>query len=139
MKHWLRIHRDDNVLVALEPLSKGLSISLGTEPFTLWQDVDRGHKVATTHLPANSPVLKYGAVIGHTTSEIKAGEWVHSHNLSTNLQEQQCYRFSPVTFAPVTPPPDREVNVYHRANGEIGICNELWIIPTVGCVNALRK
>lgn len=95
----------------------------------------RGHKIALCAIPKGSEVIKYGFPIGRATADIAEGEWVHSHNLATALSDDLEYEYSPAgpDVAGVPPPP--MVNGYLRRNGEMGIRNELWIVPTVGCVN----
>ena len=44
--------------------------------------IDLGHKVAIRRIRAGDPVVKYAQAIGRATSDIEAGEHVHSHNLS---------------------------------------------------------
>ena len=97
-----------------------------------------GHKYARGPIAAGADVVKYGMPIGHATRDIAAGEHVHTHNLATNLGEKVEYEYRPA--APRTPvPPKSPVTfpAYRRADGRIGIRNEIWVVPTVGCVNAL--
>ena len=99
-----------------------------------------GHKYALRPIAAGESVVKYGMPIGHATRDIAAGDHVHTHNLATNLGEKVEYRYSP---APA--PAERQTSnvkprtfpAYRRADGRVGIRNEIWIVPTVGCVNAL--
>lgn len=95
----------------------------------------RGHKVALCDIPAETEVIKYGYPIGRATRDIAEGEWVHSHNLATGLNDDLEYQYTPVGHKPVDVPPAPTINGYLRKNGEMGIRNELWIVPTVGCVN----
>lgn len=95
----------------------------------------RGHKVALCDIPAGTEVIKYGFPIGRATRDIAEGEWVHSHNLATGLNDDLEYQYSPVIHKSVDVPPAPTINGYLRKNGEMGIRNELWIVPTVGCVN----
>lgn len=95
----------------------------------------RGHKVALCDIPAGTEVIKYGFPIGRATQDIAEGEWVHSHNLATGLNDDLEYQYTPVSHKPVDVPLAPTINGYLRKNGEMGIRNELWIVPTVGCVN----
>jgi altronate hydrolase len=83
-------------------------------------------------------IIKYGNSIAMATKDIPAGSHVHTHNVKTNLSENLEYAYDKVSteIKKVNP---RKVNVYERANGDVGIRNELWIIPTVGCVNGQAK
>ncbi len=78
--------------------------------------------------------MKYGHGIGHALTAIDAGEHVHTHNLQSDLVQNDRYSYrGPAPRAAVTPPP-REFMGYRRADGQIGIRNEVWILCTVGCV-----
>lgn len=123
----LHIHPDDNVAILLE----------GSRA---------GHKVAVRPIFKGEPVLKYGYPIGVATQDIAAGEWVHTHNLRTRLSGEMEYRYEPgEPGKPVKPDRHDKPNTpvadsflgYRRADGSVGIRNEIWIIPTVACVNSL--
>lgn len=130
----IHIFESDNVSVALCDLKKGETV----EGVTLSEDITRGHKFAVKPIKAGENVVKYGEVIGHATEDIAVGDHVHLHNLKTNLDGELFYTYNPtnpVTAAIKNPP---TVNAYRR-KGQVGIRNELWVIPTVGCVNAQAK
>ncbi len=101
-------------------------------------DSETGHKVALKDIPAGEIVIKYGFSIGKATRDIKKGERVHTDSLKTalNLREEYKYTPSDCKLVPETP---ATVNAYIRENGEVGIRNDIWIIPTVGCVNGIAK
>ncbi|KEQ13979.1 UxaA family hydrolase [Endozoicomonas numazuensis] len=141
MKAWLKIHPNDNVLISLKSLKKGTLITEGNDRLSLKQDVPAFHKVALRDLALDAQVVKYGSTIGKTTEVITAGDWVHCHNIRTHLKDQVSYQYSPKlasnsSFAGNT---DRAVELYRRGSGTAGIRNELWIIPTVGCVNGIAR
>lgn len=156
----MKIHQSDNVEVLLEPRQTAGG-----------KTIPMGHKVAIMPIKAGEMVIKYGQPIGHATCDIKAGEWVHSHNLATNLEGQLEYTYNPVQSVldstavggstPVSADAmgvgsntgtdglksvanpiyaDSKVSCgetfqgYLREDGRVGVRNELWIIPTVGCV-----
>ena len=99
---------------------------------------DDGHKYALRPIKAGENVIKYGMPIGHATRDIAAGEHIHTHNLATNLGEKSEYRYTPRTFQTFqTSQTSQTFPAYRRADGRIGIRNEIWVVPTVGCVNAL--
>lgn len=134
MQKFIRIHPDDSVAVALCPLQSGMEISLSDTSVTLIEDIPQGHKFALRDLAAGEPVMKYGSSIGVTKSVIKAGSHVHIHNMKTALGDLLHYTYTPGhKELPATKP--RSFNGYRRANGKVGVRNEIWIIPTVGCVN----
>ncbi|QIX95323.1 UxaA family hydrolase [Cedecea sp. FDAARGOS_727] len=136
---YIQIHPRDNVAVALVDLPEGEAITLGQSEFSLPQPVARGHKFALRALAADENVVKYGLPIGHALSAIAVGEHLHSHNLRTNLNDVDEYRYQPEFASAGKRTSDREVNLYRRDNGAVGVRNELWILPTVGCVNAIAR
>lgn len=134
MSEWIRIHPRDNVAVALAPLAEGAQIPGGPR---LRQAIPAGHKFALAPIPPGGSVIKYGFPIGAATAGIAPGEHVHTHNLHSSLGAQaEDYRFkAPFPAAPRAGEP-RTFSGYRRAQGTAGIRNELWVLPTVGCVNA---
>lgn len=134
MKQYLKIHSADSVAVALVPLSAGTEIDTGEETVTLLADIPQGHKFAVKDIPAKKPVIKYGYPIGTAQENIPAGAWVHTHNLKTGLSDRLAYEFDPHN-SPLAPTDDCYFEGYRRENGKVGVRNEIWIIPTVGCVN----
>lgn len=116
-------------------------------------DTATGHKQALTDIPAGADIVKYGFPIGHATADIKAGEHVHTHNMATNLGEKLEYTYEPIVTC--CPDWDRSQSMrgtsnadaaepctilaYERANGDIGIRNDIWIVNTVCCVNKLAE
>ena len=99
-----------------------------------------GHKYALREIAAGEDVVKYGMPIGHATRAIAAGEHVHTHNLATNLGEVLEYRYEPSGFQSAqASQTSRTFLAYRRADGRVGIRNDIWVVPTVGCVNALAE
>lgn len=101
-------------------------------------DLETGHKIALTDIPAGGQVIKYGYPIGIATMEIHAGEAVHTHNLHTGLSGIVDYSYVP-DFQALTPLPPMTFEGYLRPDGSAGLRNEVWIVPTVGCVNGIAK
>lgn len=101
-------------------------------------DLQSGHKFALTDIKKGDAVIKYGYPIGTATEDISKGEKVHSHNMKTNLGDLLSYEYSP-ELTPLTPEEPFNIDAYVRENGDIGIRNDIWIIPTVGCVNSIGK
>ena len=139
MQQAIKIAPRDNVAVALSDLDEGSVLTLDEVTVMLRQPVARGHKFALRPIAVDEHVIKYGLPIGHATQPIAAGEHVHAQNARTNLSDLDEYHYQPdfITLPPQAA--DREVQVYRRANGEVGIRNELWILPTVGCVNGIAR
>jgi len=131
---FIKINDNDNVMVALEDISKGQVVN----GITVLENVPRGHKIALVDIPENENVIKYGYPIGHATKLIKAGEWVHTQNVHTNLSSTLEYTYEPkLNNIPVT---RKETFMgYVRENGEVGIRNEIWVVNTVGCVNGVSN
>ena len=134
MNDMIHIHPADNVAVALKPIPAGTQF----EGVTAKADIPQGHKMALTDLAENDQVVKYGFPIGHAVQPIAAGEWVHTHNMKTNLSGQLEYGYHPKINPPAAQAPGT-FQGYRRKNGQVGIRNEIWIIPTVGCVNDVAK
>ncbi|MFU2131883.1 UxaA family hydrolase [Gallibacterium anatis] len=134
MKQFIQIQAQDNVAVALQNLSAGTVIHLADKEIILKQDIPRGHKFAVKDIAVQENIIKYGYPIGHATCDITSGDYVHTHNVKTNLSDINDYSYQPNFPAININEADREVQIYRRANGDVAIRNELWIIPTVGCV-----
>lgn len=120
MKRFLQINPADNVAVILVDND---SVA------------PRGHKIALRPIAKGEPVIKYGFPIGIAAADIAEGEWIHSHNLKTGLGETLEYEYTPSECRIDDAGPVPVADMYLRRNGDVGIRNELWIIPTVGCVN----
>lgn len=135
MKKIIKINAKDNVVVALEPLVKGDVVTVDGEDITLLEDIGQAHKFALTDIKKGELVIKYGSPIAHATADIAKGTFVHTHNVKTNLDGILEYTYDKEATD------DKEVDKgkffmgYRRANGTVGIRNDIWIINTVGCIN----
>lgn len=134
---YLKINPADNVAVAIVDLPAGEQIVVDGTSITLNQAVPAGHKFALQAFAQGDDVIKYGYPIGHTTAAINQGDWMNEDNIKTNLAGLLDYTYSPVDVKLDIPARDLTFKGYRRANGEVGIRNEVWIIPTVGCVNGI--
>lgn len=134
MPNFIRIHPDDNVAVALQSVPRNTAFG----DVVTAEKIDSGHKIALTRIEKGKPIVKYGFPIGHATAEILPGEWIHTHNMATNLSGELEYAYEPdvPALSPVVP---ELFWGYRRTDGKVGIRNEIWIIPTVGCVNDIAK
>lgn len=101
-------------------------------------NLETGHKIALCDIEAGTDIIKYGYPIGVASDNIKEGEWVHSHNMKTKLGDILSYEYDP-DFTELSPEEPFVINAFIRENGDIGIRNDIWIIPTVGCVNSTAK
>lgn len=126
----LRIQPLDDVAVALTEIQPGEEI-LGVRAK---ERIPAGHKMALHRISEGCNVVKYSAPIGHATKNIEPGEWVHIHNVRTNLDSVLEYQYAPVSI-PKARPYEGSFEGYLRADGRVGVRNEIWIINTVCCVN----
>lgn len=133
-KKTIIINELDNVAVALEDLHAG-EVHEGVE---LTEDITKGHKFALKDIDEGELIIKYGNPIACAYKKIEEGSHVHTHNARTNLSENLEYTYNKIDTE-LKGVEGRKVQVYHRESGEVGIRNELWIIPTVGCVNGQVK
>ena len=101
-------------------------------------NTENGHKYAVRDIEKGEKVIKYGYPIGVASENIKKGDHVHSHNLKTALSGTLDYKYEP-NYKEIIPRNDRFFYGYRRKNGDVGVRNEVWIIPTVGCVNGIAK
>ncbi|MDE5738792.1 MAG: altronate dehydratase family protein, partial [Bacteroidaceae bacterium] len=141
----IKINPADNVAVAIETLKKGETVDVEGELITLNSDVPAGHKILLTDLVEGENVIKYGYPIGHLKESHKQGDRVCHDHIRTNLSGLLDYEYKPVSQAELTNPayeewfPKEQLTFqgYRRKNGDVGIRNEVWIVPTVGCVNGI--
>ena len=139
MQDIVKINQNDNVAVALRPLNEGETLDVAGEKVTLVQDIPQGHKFALRAIAQGEEVVKYGFRIGYAKEAIEKGAWVHVHNVKTALGDVLSYEYRPEGSKDVEPSEHVYFDGYRRADGKAGIRNEIWIIPTVGCVNSIAK
>ena len=134
MPEFIHIHPNDNVAVALTAIAAGTEFA----GVIARADIPQGHKMALKAMEENDQVIKYGFSIGHATNPIQPGDWVHTHNMKTNLSGEIEYTYNPNITHPA-PQQSGTFMGFRRGDGKVGIRNEIWIIPTVGCVNDIAK
>jgi altronate hydrolase len=136
----LQIHRDDSVAVALRDLASGQVVILDIGPVQLTQAIRSGHKFATRAHFAGGGVTKFGQSIGRASIDIATGAHVHVHNLATALDGERHYtaRASPVDQT-ATRGASGQWRGFRRADGSAATRNEVWILPTVGCVGVTAE
>ena len=133
----LRIHPDDNVLVALTDIAAGVTIESGQGPLTLVTPVRAKHKIAAQPMAAGDPITMYGVLVGRATHPIPAGAALSTDNIRhdaavVNLasaarrhwEAPDVSRFAGRTF-----------DGYHRADGRVGTRNLWLVLPLVFCEN----
>ncbi|WP_438448092.1 UxaA family hydrolase [Gorillibacterium sp. sgz5001074] len=130
----IQINEQDNVAVAMVPIAEGETVELGQYKVTAREAIDKGHKIAFRNINTGENIIKYGFPIGHATAPIQAGDYIHTHNIKTNLDGILEYTYSPA-LSPEQPKKNAQFMGYVRSNGDVGIRNEIWIVNTVGCVN----
>jgi altronate hydrolase len=131
----LRLHETDSVAVALSPLEPGQQVPVGGDLLLVRELIPRGHKVAIGQLDAGDVVRKFGWAIGRMRAPAARGDHVHTHNLETLLKGVEGYSYEPAPMAPLTADRESRFLGYRREDGRVGTRNEIWILPTVGCVS----
>jgi len=136
---FLKINPADSVVVCLQPKKKGDIIEIDGKQIVVNQDTPAGHKVLIKDAKEGEDIIKYGYPIGHARQNMKAGDWVNENNLKTNLSGTLEYTYNPVNERLNIKNENRTFKGYVRKNGDVGVRNEIWIVPTVGCVNGIAE
>lgn len=136
---FLKINPADSVVVCLRAMKAGETVSADGKVITLLQDVPAGHKVLIEDKNEGEDIIKYGYPIGHAKKNLKAGEWIDENNLKTNLAGTLEYTYNPVDDKLSIAKGNRTFKGYVRKNGDVGVRNEIWVVPTVGCVNGIAE
>lgn len=136
---FLKINPADSVVVCLQAMTKGEVIAIDGKEIELLQDTPAGHKVLIADKAEGEDIIKYGYPIGHALEDLKAGVWVNENNLKTNLAGTLEYTYNPVNEKLTIAKENRTFKGYIRKNGDVGVRNEIWIVPTVGCVNGIAE
>lgn len=138
MQDFLKINENDKVVVALKTILAGETVTVDVQgekrQITALEEIPAGHKMAICDIPAGAEVIKYGYRIGNAKEDIRAGAWVHTHNLKTALGDLLEYQYEPVEVEEKRTE-DVTFMGFERPDGKVGVRNEIWIVPTVGCVN----
>lgn len=129
----LKIHKKDNVAVAIETIQPGSRIEASTSVIAK-EEIPAGHKVALREIKEGEAVIKYGCPIGIAREYIPKGGWVHTHNIKTGLGDLLDYSYEPQPIEELWGM-EAYFQGFERKDGKAGVRNEIWIIPTVGCVN----
>ncbi len=137
MKDCIQINPTDNVAVALRPLPKGTTIEINGHTLETAEAIPVGHKIALASFAKGDQVVKYGFPVAHTLSEVRKGHLLDEKNVKTNLTGIGSYTYTPTFKKQLFTDERRTFKGYVRPNGNVGIRNEIWIIPTVGCVSGV--
>ena len=136
---FLKINPADSVVVCLQAKKKGDVMEIDGQRVVLNQDTPAGHKVLIRDVSEGENIIKYGYPIGHARQDLKAGDWVNENNLKTNLSGTLEYTYHPVEERLNIKKENRTFKGYVRKNGDVGVRNEIWVVPTVGCVNGIAE
>jgi altronate hydrolase len=134
MTNALRIHAHDHVATLLEPVRAGDSVAADGISVIANTDIPKGHKIALADIAEGAEVVKFGFPIGRATASIRTGDHVHVHNLATGLSGTLDYGYHPADRPRSAAPAERSFLGYVREDGRVGTRNEIWILPSVGCV-----
>ncbi len=142
MQNFLKINDNDNVVVALQVIPAGETITVEAEggniSVTAKEEIPAGHKMAICDIAEGGEVIKYGYRIGNAKEAITTGSWIHVHNVKTALGDLLEYTYEPTPVEEKTTE-DATFMGFNRADGKVGVRNDIWVIPTVGCVNNVAE
>ena len=136
---YIKINQADSVVVCLQDKRKGAIIEVDGRQIVVNQDTPAGHKILINDVSKGQNIIKYGYPIGHAMVDLKAGDWVNETNLKTNLSGKLEYTYSPINEQLNIKNDNRTFKGYLRRNGDVGVRNEIWVVPTVGCVNGIAE
>lgn len=131
----IRLHADDDVAVAMRQLEPGEQVDAGEGSILVSEAIPQGHKLALGNIAAGDVVRKFGWPIGRAAQPIRQGCHVHTHNLETLLSGVEGYRYSPIAAPALPAAGSAHFLGYRRNGGGVGTRNEIWVLPTVGCVS----
>jgi len=132
----LRVHKDDNVLVALEDMASGTRIDHEDSSFELREDVSIKHKFVTASLEPGDPIIMYGVLVGRATQSISQGSAISRSNIKHDSESFGARRKQVDWKAPeVSTFQDRKFQGYHRSDGQVGTRNHWLVVPLVFCEN----
>lgn len=139
MAEFIKINAADNVAVAVHDVEAGGCFDIDGMQICPLVRIPAGHKVALRNMSEGEDVIKYGFPIGHLLQDVPQGGIIDHTNLKTNLEGLLEYSYEPDLTEIVPSDSKASFRGYRRADGRAGIRNELWIIPTVGCVNGVAQ
>lgn len=139
MADFIKINAADNVAVAVHDVEAGTCFDIDGLQIVAQTRIPAGHKMVLKDIASGENVVKYGFPIGHMTVPTSKGGLVDHTNIKTNLEGLLDYSYEPelTEIEPACTP--ATFKGYRRSDGSAGIRNEMWIIPTVGCVNGVAQ
>ncbi|KQM85600.1 altronate hydrolase [Sphingomonas sp. Leaf23] len=135
----VRVDRDDDVALLLDSVAAGDVVRVDDAAVVAREDVAKGHKIAVRGIAAGAPVRRYRAAFGIATADIAPGAHVHVHNVRTALSGEDAYRYAPALPPAAAARAEPGFAGYVRADGSVATRNEIWVLPTVGCVGRLGE
>jgi len=132
----LKLHPDDNVLIALRDLREGERVEAGGHALPLTSDVSAKHKLVVKELSPGDPVIMYGVLVGKATKAIPQGSALNVLNI-----RHDALTFHEKTQEPSWTPPDvsrwKQTRFlgYQRSDGQVGTRNYWLVVPLVFCEN----
>ena len=136
----IKVHPDDNVLVALADLKKGDVVTNDGEYYTLLDDVKAKHKFVSEAIPESGDVIMYGVLVGKTQISLQKGNVLSTSNIkhaANNFITGE--RKTSWNIPNVSEFENRSFQGYHRSDGNVGTSNYWLVIPLVFCENRNLK
>src|SRR5215218_1904314 len=132
----LKVHTDDNVLVALHDIARGEAVSYNGTMYSIVDDIPAKHKFFVKDMKPGDEVIMYGVLVGKAQYFIPQGALMTTSNVK-HAADPYNYRGSSYQWkAPdVSKFKNRTFNGYHRSDGRVGTANYWLFIPTVFCEN----
>ena len=136
MNQVLKVHPQDNVIVALRDFEPGDELTFAGKHFQLLEDIPVKHKFAERDFAEGDTIIMYGVTVGKAKRPIPRGSRISTENVShasseysvgerkTDWQTPDISRFEGRTF-----------QGFHRADGKVGTRNYWLVIPLVFCEN----
>jgi altronate hydrolase len=136
MNKVLRVHPDDNLIVALQDLGAGEDVKLDEQSYTITLSVPAKHKFASVQLNQGDTVVMYGVMVGRAAQAIQRGEIITTFNVKHAATKPELRKANYQWSLPdVSQFANRTFNGYYRSDGKVGTANYWLVIPLVFCEN----
>ena len=136
-KPFLRLHPQDDVLIAIRPLSAESQLDDAGHSIRLRQAITPGHKIARHAIAQGAPVRRYNQIIGFARQAISAGEHIHTHNLAFEMFDRD-YAIG-IDCKPTPAMAQANFMGYVRPDGRVATRNYIGVIATVNCSASVSK
>lgn len=135
-QQYLRIHPNDNVLVALVDLPIGFSINIDSKKVVLQENIPAKHKFTIGAMKKDADILMYGVLVGRLNYDLPAGTRLNVDNLRHASESFELGKRNLQWIEPdISKFKDKTFKGYHRSNGAVGTGNYWLVIPMVFCEN----